>query len=186
MWLLYVGLVLIILLGAYCWWKVPKEYESQGILSKETAVAVWALYAAHTGVTGFAASRSMWVLPINKSASVTVGRVLVIFGAGLALAGIITFRSLRRMSGMETNRLVSTGIYRWTRNPQNVGWGLFLLGIAFIGRSFIALLLVILFWVLFRVYLIVEERYLEGIFGEEYRQYCERTPRFFGWPKRKR
>lgn len=184
MWLLYAGLLVIVLLGIYCLWKVRQEYEVSGALSVQTAVAVWVLYLLHAGLTGFAAWRSVWMLPMGKSASVATGGALVAFGLGLALAGVIAFRSLRRMSGRETNKLVCSGVYRWSRNPQNVGWGLVLLGIALLGRSAVALFLVVLFWLIFRFYLVVEERYLEQIFGAEWRLYRSRTSRFLGWPKR--
>jgi protein-S-isoprenylcysteine O-methyltransferase Ste14 len=28
-----------------------------------------------------------------------------------------------------------------------------------------------------------EEEHLERVFGDEYRAYCARTPRYLGWPK---
>lgn len=60
------------------------------------------------------------------------------------LAGMLEFRSLRKMSGLETSKLITTGIYRYSRNPQYTGWFLALLGISIMGRSGLALLLTII------------------------------------------
>ena len=76
-----------------------------------------------------------------------------------------------------------SGPYRYSRNPQVVGWGLTLLGAALIGRSFEALLLVVAFLLVHRLHLATEERYLERTFGEEYRRYRAKAPRFLGLPK---
>jgi protein-S-isoprenylcysteine O-methyltransferase Ste14 len=65
---------------------------------------------------------------------------------------------------------VKSGPYRFTRNPQVVGWGLALLGAALAGRSARALLLVAAFFLVHWSYLATEERHLERTFGEEYRR----------------
>lgn len=64
-------------------------------------------------------------------------------------AGIVEFRSLQRVSGRRMDQLITTGIFRWSRNPQNVGWALALFGLAIAGRSGAALLLAALFWIMF-------------------------------------
>lgn len=75
------------------------------------------------------------------------------------------------------------GPCRHGRNPQAVGWGLFLLGAALAGRYPKALVVVVAFFLTHRAYFPVEERHLERTFGEEYRRYRARTPRYLGLPK---
>ena len=70
---------------------------------------------------------------------------------------------------------MTTGIYRWSRNPQNVGWMMFLLGTSILGRSGLALLLAGLFWVGFVEYVPKEERQLAAQFGGQYLDYLEWT-----------
>jgi protein-S-isoprenylcysteine O-methyltransferase Ste14 len=78
--------------------------------------------------------------------------------------------------------LVSLGIYKRTRNPMYQAFGLFVLGLAFAFASdwtFLLLpigVLVMHFGVVRR-----EERYLEAKFGDSYREFRERVPRY-GWP----
>ena len=104
----------------------------------------------------------------------------MIVGAVLYLAGIGAFGSFQRMSGLDSSRLVTTGIYAWSRNPQNVGWTLFLVGFGVAARSGVALLLAGLFWLAFRSYLPLEEEMLRQRFGSEYEEYCKRVRRYFG------
>jgi protein-S-isoprenylcysteine O-methyltransferase Ste14 len=75
-------------------------------------------------------------------------------------------------------------VYRWSRNPQNVGWGVALVGIALCGGSGAALLLTSVFWIAFRAYIPIEESLLERVYGDEWRRYREIAPRFFGRPRR--
>ncbi len=79
---------------------------------------------------------------------------------------------------------VASGVYRWSRNPQNVGWAVVYVGAALFGRSGLALVLAGLFWVSFLIYLPLEEEHLGRIFGNEYREYAFRTARFWGRARR--
>ncbi len=78
-----------------------------------------------------------------------------------------------------TTRLVSTGLYRYTRNPDYIGQTLVYVGIALLANSWWPLvllplvLLVLHFGVIRR-----EERYLEEKFGQEYRDYMARVSRW--------
>jgi protein-S-isoprenylcysteine O-methyltransferase Ste14 len=81
-----------------------------------------------------------------------------------------------------TTALAVSGIYHRTRNPIYQAFGLFVLGLAFAFASdwlFLLLplgALIIHFGVVRR-----EERYLAAKFGDAYRDYCARVPRY-GWP----
>ena len=113
-----------------------------------------------------------------------VGVSLLLGGTILTLVGVFEFHSLRKISGLEISRLITTGIYGWSRNPQFLGFYPALLGISIIGRSGYALLLTIIAIVYCHYYIVrVEEPYLERIFGEEYVTYKSKTPRYFGMSK---
>ena len=101
----------------------------------------------------------------------------------MLLAGVLRFESLQRMSGTQTDQLITGGIYRYSRNPQNVGWILGLLGMSILGDSAVALVLTGLFALIFRTHLPREEAHLERIYDEAYRRYRQRTPRYLGLPK---
>lgn len=92
------------------------------------------------------------------------------------------FRSFEKMSGLKKGNLVTSGPYRYSRNPQIVGWLLGLSGMALFYRSVPGLSLVAAFLFVHRLYFEIEEQHLERVFGEEYRRYKGKTPRFLRIP----
>jgi protein-S-isoprenylcysteine O-methyltransferase Ste14 len=180
----FVAIGFVSALGVWCTLRVRREYLRQDHLSPLTIVGVWVLYVSHVVVTVCAAVTSRWTIPLDYKIAVVSSIVLIGVGGFLILAGIFSFRSFRRMSGMDTNTLVTTGVYRWSRNPQNVGWALVLVGIALVGRSGLALLMAGVFWTAFRAYVVLEEAFLERIFGDEYRDYKAWSHRYFGAPRK--
>lgn len=125
------------------------------------------------------------VLPIPLPSFLATGAGLVLIALGLVLygAGAVAMHSLARMSGRRADRLITSGAYRFSRHPQLVGWALILLGVALWGRSWLALSLAALYLVGVALLTPAEERKLIKLYGQEYRDYQKRTPRFFGWPK---
>ena len=147
------------------------------------SIAIWPMGIVHFLLVAGASLYSVWLLPFNKMIALISG--LVVLGIVIMLAGMIEFRSLRRMSGLDTSRLVTTGIYQWSRNPQYLGWFIWLLGISLMGRSGLAFLFTIVFIIVMHLYTIwMEEPYIERVFGEEYSLYKSRTPRYIGMSKR--
>jgi protein-S-isoprenylcysteine O-methyltransferase Ste14 len=164
---------------------VRMDYQSGEKLSGTTVAVVWAAYLVHSAVTGwFAFAAPVGRLAFDATTAHLVGAFFAGFGTAIALDAIATFASIERMSGLETDELITEGIYRYSRNPQNIGWGLALLGIAVAGRSPAAIALVGLFALVIHGYLVwLEEPHLEKLFGNKYRQYREQTPRYLGRPK---
>ena len=162
---------------------VGRDYQRQDKLSTRSVVLVWVAYLGHAGVVIWASLDRAWPIPIPLSIAVALG--LVLAGAGLTLLSLAIwqFRSIQRMSGVETDRLISGGIYGWSRNPQNLGWGVALLGIAFLGRSGLALSLIGAFALLIHLYIVqLEEPCLEALYGDEFRAYRARTERYMSHP----
>jgi protein-S-isoprenylcysteine O-methyltransferase Ste14 len=152
--------------------RADRDYEKLGRLSSRASLVAWVLYTLHAGLT-LAASGDQ--RPRGPG-------VTSLLGVALFVAAVREHRSLRQVSGLTAERLVTSGPYRFTRNPQIVGWGLALSGVAFRGRSPKALALVAGFVAAHRLYAPVEERHLERTFGAEYRRYRGEVPRFLGLP----
>lgn len=183
MWLFYAGSAALLVSGVFLVWKVQGEYTSKQKLAQTTAVGVWIWYLLHAALTVYAAWRSVWPLTFDSLPAAVVGSLLAIAGLAMAIAGVLELRSLQRMSGRETDRLVTSGIYAWSRNPQNVGWFLVLVGAAVTGRSGGALLLAALFALTLHVYIVyVEEPYLAQVYGAAYGRYRAATSRYLGPP----
>ena len=143
---------------------------------------VWLLYLMHLGLTVSASLRPSRPLPVDRKTACTLGASTAVSGLAFCAAGIREFRSFRKMSALETGQLVKMGPYRYSRNPQVVGWGLALLGFALAGRSAKALILVGFFVLIHRLHAPTEERHLERTFGEEYRRYRTEVPHFLKLP----
>lgn len=182
----YAGFGLLLLLGLYTLIEIKRTYKEQEVLRRRTSVALWILDIVHLFLVILSSLNRVWSLPFSDTLSGATGVVLFGFGTLLILAGMVKFRSLRRISGLEISQLIITGVYRWTRNPQYLGWFFILLGISFIGRSGLAFLLTILGIILFHYYIIrIEEPYLERAFGDKYYQYKSNVPRYLGLHRRR-
>lgn len=132
-----------------------------------------------------------WLIPgyflyvfLTFSERMVLGGILVAIGLALIVAGGHYF------SLAKTNippykpalHLVTDGLYAFVRNPMYVGFGFMLAGLAVAFASDWTLVLMIpAAIVLHRGVVLREERYLEAKFGDAYRQYMTRVPRY-GWP----
>jgi protein-S-isoprenylcysteine O-methyltransferase Ste14 len=80
---------------------------------------------------------------------------------------------------------VTRGIYRYSRHPMYVTMVLLLLGVSIISASWVFLLFAIITEVgVTRPYSVkIEEAQCLGHYGDAYREYMNRTPRWIGIPK---
>ena len=82
------------------------------------------------------------------------------------------------MSQGMPDRLVTTGIYARTRNPMYLGHLLFMTGAALVTRSPLAIGALALAGPWFGRRVAADEARLTAAFGAQYRQYCDRVPRW--------
>jgi protein-S-isoprenylcysteine O-methyltransferase Ste14 len=108
-----------------------------------------------------------------------VGLVMLFGATALYLSAWITLG--KRNTYCEPEGLVTTGIYRWTRNPQYASVIPLFLGLAVAADSASTYILVAILVSVYVLMALTEEPWLEEAFGERYRKYCRRVPRFFNW-----
>jgi len=105
---------------------------------------------------------------------ILVGLVLLVTANGLftrAENDVIPFRNV--------NSLVTTGVYRYSRNPMYLGMAAVLLGCAVTVGAATALLVAPLFMVIVEFRFIrPEEAMLRGLFPVDYPAYCGRVRRW--------
>lgn len=76
-------------------------------------------------------------------------------------------------------RLVTVGLYRWSRNPMYIAVSLVLLGWALVHRSAMLLGYAVAVMAAFHLRVVVgEEPWLDRRFGEAWRRYASRVPRW--------
>jgi protein-S-isoprenylcysteine O-methyltransferase Ste14 len=110
-----------------------------------------------------------------------VGLIFVAIGFALAAVSVRSFRRAGTtvVPGEPSTALVVTGPYRVTRNPIYIGLVLIYFGLAVVLTSlWVLLLLIPVLAVLQRGVVEREEAYLERQFGEAYRKYQARVPRW--------
>jgi protein-S-isoprenylcysteine O-methyltransferase Ste14 len=118
--------------------------------------------------------------PRRRAAAAPVGGALLAAGVGVAVVFLTTFR--RAGTPVDPRRattaLVTTGPYRYTRNPGYLALALIFAGVAVLTGGWALLLLVPTLVVIDRGVIAREERYLEDRFGDEYRSYRGRVRRW--------
>lgn len=88
--------------------------------------------------------------------------------------------------GKPPERLVTSGPFAVSRNPMYLGHLLFFMGMYLVLRSPLAAALGLAHVPWFRRRVARDEQRLDALFGDEYRDYCRRVPRWAGIPRRGR
>ncbi len=163
--------------------RVRKDYRELGRLSPLVSWIQLGFFVA------YACSSYLFLDSRLDAVSATgwlLGAAILLLAVGFVLV-LFTMPILgQRSFGHEVGRLNTDGLYRYSRNPQLVGGFLFMLGYALLWPAWQGLLFVGLWlpvsWLMVRG----EEEHLQKVFGEDYREYCRRTPRFVGIPDLRR
>ena len=132
----------------------------------------------------------MWLssslgLPVVVPFGVRVGAALalVVIGLSISISGMVSFRraktTINPSKPSAASSLVTSGVYRYTRNPMYLGLSITLMGWAVFLSNPLALLAVPPF-VLYvnRLQINPEERVLSSLFGAEYAAYTEKVRRW--------
>ena len=123
------------------------------------------------------------VLALPPGVRVGMALALAAVGAGFDVAGLLAFRKARTtvnpLTPHRSVAVVSTGVYRFTRNPMYLGLALILLGLAVYLASPWALLGPLVFAAyITRFQIVPEERALQARFGAAYTAYRARVRRW--------
>jgi protein-S-isoprenylcysteine O-methyltransferase Ste14 len=96
------------------------------------------------------------------------------------LCGLYRIRRGGGGPGMDTppERLVTTGVFAYTRNPMYIGHLIFLSGLALAFHSWLALFLAIYTAVFFHTRILRDERRLSQQFGDSYDAYARSVKRW--------
>jgi len=78
---------------------------------------------------------------------------------------------------MDKNRLNTSGIYKFSRNPQLVGYGIMLVSFIISYFSWLTIIWILLYLIASYFMVKSEEEFLEQKYGQEYKEYCSSVPR---------
>ncbi|HEC76739.1 MAG TPA: isoprenylcysteine carboxylmethyltransferase family protein [Thermoplasmatales archaeon] len=161
------------------------NYGLASLIAKESALFIWPQYnkkeknfLAILMGTIFASFIYSIFLPLKLS--------IVWFYVGLFIYWVgMIFLTIAVINFATTpvDKPVTRGVFRISRNPMYVGWFLIYIGIGIACGSWIFLLIAIVFIILQHILVITEERMCLEKFGDEYREYMNKTPKWIGIPK---
>ena len=106
---------------------------------------------------------------------------LIIFTFGM----VFTIVALLNFATSPKGRVITKGLYRFSRNPMYVGMLLMQIGLGIVCSSWLYILLTVVLMILLNANSSAEERYCLYRYGDNYRKYMNSTPRWIGIPKSK-
>ena len=135
-----------------------------------------------------AAAQFVSVLYPNLIWSIAAPLPFQIIGIALAAAGVVFFLlSVTIMRGnwragfdeKQDTALVTGGVYRFSRNPAFVGFGLLYIGCSLSVPSAVILIVTVTVITAFHIQILGEEKFLAKKFGQEYIEYKGSVRRYF-------
>lgn len=123
----------------------------------------------------FAGSCSLYIFQ-PCAAGAVVGCVGVVYFACAVFAMRDNWRA--GIDSSQQTELVTEGIYRFSRNPAFVGFGLLYVGFAMLFPTWLTIPITVVALLFFHLQVMSEERYLKEQFGEVYVEYAKRTLRY--------
>ncbi|MHB8136494.1 MAG: methyltransferase family protein [Anaerolineaceae bacterium] len=149
----------------------------------------WQIFEVVVGLPFLAAIGLQLGLPIPFPSTRLVPIILIV-GVVLIVAGVLLVSLARREfarldqptdPGLMTNKIITTDVFSFSRNPLYLGGFLFLTGIALVFRITWALILLVPAGVACHIILIMpEEKYLAARFGGQYLEYMATVHRWIG------
>ncbi len=110
-----------------------------------------------------------------------VGGIVIFLGLALLLlaGGLFKRAGTDLVPFKNVSALVTTGVYRMTRNPMYLGMATLLLGTAITVGIAVAIIVPIVFMLIIQFrFILPEEEMLRGIFPDDFPEYCTRVRRW--------
>jgi protein-S-isoprenylcysteine O-methyltransferase Ste14 len=117
-----------------------------------------------------------------------LGVAAIVTGLALFAAALWSFGRSWRI-GIDHDRpgtLITRGIFAWTRNPIFLFMDIYFVGTWLIQRDLFFLLFAIVAVAGIHYQILLEEKFLVRHYGDTYRRYLLRVPRYIGWPRRRK
>ena len=105
------------------------------------------------------------------------GLLIYLFGIVFNIVAVLNFATSPK------NKVITKGLYGASRNPMYISVLLMQIGLGIACSSWLYLLLIVMLIILFNANSSAEERYCLYMYGDDYRKYMNRMPRWIGIPK---
>ena len=116
----------------------------------------------------------------GSTAAMTIGLVLLSLNIVVSGVSLISLKDSWRVGVIEEQKteLISTGIYRYTRNPYFLSYLLMFASYTVLLQNLVLLFLSIIGFFLIHKMILKEEEYLYSVHGDSFIRYKESTPRY--------
>ena len=110
------------------------------------------------------------------------GFLVAMIGDAVFLLSVLCMKDSWRAGIPEKDKtkLVTTGIYRYSRNPAFLGFDLMYIGVLLMYGNLLTAMFTVFAMTMLHLQILQEEKYLVGVFGAEYEEYRKQVFRYFG------
>jgi len=184
---IYLGLVLIFFVLAFAVRNLKTYFDTkESIKGKSLKLSISIFISTFIYIFIFlrlVILQPSWILEIENSTISNlkyIGIGLVTIGFALGILALIAMRNSWRVGIKydQKTELVSSGIYRFSRNPYFFSYSVLICGYLLIFPSLILFILWVLLGVTFHKMILEEEIYLESVHGEHYLNYKNKVNRY--------
>ncbi|MBU1013492.1 MAG: isoprenylcysteine carboxylmethyltransferase family protein [Bacteroidetes bacterium] len=158
--------------------KIKRDYKNIQRFSMFSTILAILVFAVHANSVYLILPTKWPYLPQMPENTVTVNIFRVMLGVGIIILLLSWLKLGAKVTiGIDKSKLQTKGMYKYSRNPQLVGYGFILASFTIIYFSY-----TMLFWFLnylITAYFMVksEEEFLYQKYKEEYKDYCRQVPR---------
>ena len=139
-------------------------------------------YEKHVGIL----ANFIWIISMIYSIFLPLKLNSYLFYIGLMvfiIGLIILIRATYDFITTKPNKIIKTGVYKISRHPMYLSTFFIVISVSISSFSWLFLVLSIIMMIFFHREALIEERYCQKIFGEEYKDYIRHTSRWIGFPK---
>ncbi len=169
--------ILFFILGVISSVKMLYDYNKKGKLTLTGSIILLIWFCEHGILLDYSSYNSIYQHPENILLK-ALGIILIVFGLIVMVLGMVNFGKFTRTMGTDTKKLITGGLYKFTRNPQYVGYGIAIIGFNIAWYTILSVIAVITYFIMIYITIIIEEKNLLRIYGKEFEEFCTKTPRF--------
>lgn len=157
---------------------VRRDYESQMKLSPISYVLEILVFGIHANSIYLILPTPWPNIPQLPDSHIVTIVSVIIFSIGVVILLVAWFGLGTKSSlGGDKNKLNTSGLYGFTRNPQLLGYGIMLGSISIMFFSWLTIIWISLYLVASYFMIKSEEEFLGQKYEQEYKAYCNSVPR---------
>lgn len=161
---------------------IKREYRHRRKLSPPYYLLETFVFACHVNLISMALEQPWPNIPPLPDGRIISIVGWTVFSVGTIILLVSWFRLGTKPSfGLDEGKLQTGGLYRYSRNPQMVGYSLMLIAIVIAYFSWMIIVWFGLYLFTMAFMIQSEEEFLSRLYGEDYKNYTNKVPRILFW-----